>query len=91
MANVENNHSTSGQPVPADHGQHVFTVEEHLHVQREIEERAHRQWNVNGCALDSALHDWLKAEKEVLAEFAQARMQFRPMRSASLFRLAALF
>jgi hypothetical protein len=59
-----------------------FTIEEHLRVQREIEERAHRFWFAKGCALKNALDDWLKAEAEVLAEFAKTltqRQQAQPV------------
>jgi hypothetical protein len=62
--------------------QSPFTIEEHLQVQWEIEERAHRFWFAKGCALKSALDDWLKAENEVLAEFAKMltqRQQVQPV------------
>jgi hypothetical protein len=65
--------TSSAVPVPNE-----FTLEEHLRVQREIEERAHRSWFAKGCALTSALNDWLKAEAEVLAEFVTARTQRPP-------------
>jgi hypothetical protein len=52
-------------------------------VQREIEERAHRFWLAKGCALKSALNDWLLAEAEVLAEFAKSRTQDRPVPPAA--------
>jgi hypothetical protein len=73
----------SGQPMPAIRAQNEFSFEEHLRVQREIEERAHRFWFANGCALKNALNDWLKAEDEVLAEFVNARMQRRPAQRAA--------
>lgn len=73
----------SGQPMPAVRAQNEFTVEEHLRVQREIEERAHRFWLAKGCALKNALNDWLKAEDEVLAEFVKARTQRHLVQSAS--------
>ena len=56
-----------------------FTVAEHLRVQREIEQRAHRLWRLNGCGMQTALSDWLQAEVQVLIEFIEARMQVRPM------------
>jgi len=68
----------SSQPVPA---QYEFTIEEHLNVQRKIEERAHRFWLTNGCALRSTLNDWLKAENEVLAEFMKTRTPRHPVQS----------
>jgi hypothetical protein len=73
----------SGQPMPAVRAQNEFTVEEHLRVQREIEERAHRFWFAKGCALKNALNDWLKAEDEVLAEFVKARTQHHPAQPVS--------
>jgi Protein of unknown function (DUF2934) len=63
--------------------QSPFTIEEHLRVQREIEERAHRFWFAKGCALKSALEDWLKAENEVLAEFAKTLTQRQQVQPAS--------
>jgi len=63
----------SSQPVPA---QYEFTIEEHLNVQGEIEERAHR-WFTNGYTLKNSLNDWLKAENEVLLEFVKTRTQRR--------------
>jgi hypothetical protein len=59
-----------------------FTIEEHLRVQVEIEERAHQFWFAKGCTSNNALYDWLKAENEVLAEFARTRMQSCPTRQA---------
>jgi hypothetical protein len=63
--------------------QDPFTIEEHLRVQREIEERAHRFWFAKGCALKNALNDWLKAEAEVLAEFAKSLTQCQQTQPAS--------
>jgi Protein of unknown function (DUF2934) len=71
QANIRQQHSVSVQPTPSVRLQVPFTIEEHLRVQREIEERAHRFWFAKGCALKNALDDWLKAEAEVLAEFAK--------------------
>jgi len=51
-------------------------------VQLEIEKRAHRFWFMNGCALSNALNDWLKAENEVLAEFAKTRTPRHPAQPA---------
>jgi hypothetical protein len=59
----------AGRPVSAVPAPGEFTIEDHFRVQRDIEERAHRFWFAKGCALKSALNDWLKAEEEVLAEF----------------------
>jgi hypothetical protein len=63
--------------------QDSFTIEEHLRVQVEIEHRAHQFWFAKGCTSNNALNDWIKAENEVLAEFARTRMQSRPTRHAS--------
>lgn len=89
--NGANPQAASGLQIPAVRVQNEITTDEHLRVQREIEERAKRFWFTNGCTTDSALNNWLKAENEVLAEFVAARMRSRPMRPASLFRLAAFF
>ena len=72
-------HATFSKPMPTARAQNEFTREEHLRVQREIEERAHRFWLAKGCALKSALNDWLLAEAEVLAEFVKSRTQDRPV------------
>ena len=73
----------SGLPKPAVRSQNEFSFEEHLRVQREIEERAHRFWFAKGCAVKNALNDWLKAEDEVLAEFVKARTQRHPAQPVS--------
>ena len=54
----------AGLPVSAVQTQSEFTIEDHFRVQRDIEERAHRFWFAKGCALKSALNDWLKAEDD---------------------------
>jgi hypothetical protein len=71
--------SASGKPMLGGRVQNEFTVEEHLLVQRQIEERARRIWSANGFASQNPLDDWLNAEDEVLTEFTQARMQSRRM------------
>jgi hypothetical protein len=83
QANIRQQHSDSDQPSPAVRPQVPFTIEEHLRVQREIEERAHRFWFAKGCALKNALDDWLKAEAEVLAEFAKMLTQRQQVQPAS--------
>jgi hypothetical protein len=83
QANIRQLHPVSSQPTLAIQAQNSFTIEEHLRVQREIEERAHRFWFAKGCALKSALDDWLKAEAEVLAEFAQMMTQRQQMQPAA--------
>ena len=82
-ANCQQLPPDSGQPMPAVRSQNEITIEEHLGVQREIEERAHRFWFAKGCALKNALNDWLMAEEEVLAEFVKARTQRHPAQPVS--------
>src|SRR5258708_35500210 len=50
----------------------LFTVYDHLRVQQQIEERAHELWHAGGCCDQSAMSDWLQAEREVLAQFVLA-------------------
>jgi len=50
-------------------GAPVFTADDHLWVQVEIEKRAHRLWRAGGCRESVALSDWLQAEGEVLEQF----------------------
>src|ERR1700691_1334668 len=50
----------------------VFTVEEHLGVQEQIERRACELWCAGGCRHGTALNDWLRAECEVLEQFLRA-------------------
>jgi hypothetical protein len=83
QANIWQQHSTSAQPARVVRPRDPFTIEEHLRVQREIEERARRLWFAKGCALKCALDDWLKAESEVLAEFARTLTQRQHMVPAS--------
>ena len=49
-----------------------FTVDDHLCVQHQIEVRAHELWRAGGYREESALSDWLRAEREVLEEFVLA-------------------
>jgi hypothetical protein len=49
-----------------------FTVDDHLRVQHQIEERAHELWRAGGCREESVLSDWLQAEREVLEQFVLA-------------------
>ena len=49
------------------------TIEEHLRVQRQIEQRAYCIWWAQGHAPESALNNWLKAESEVLTAFVTTR------------------
>src|SRR5580700_9803376 len=47
----------------------IFTAEEHLKVQEQIERRARELWCAGGCRHGTALNDWLQAEREVLEQF----------------------
>jgi hypothetical protein len=51
----------------------VFTVADHLKVQMEIEQRAHELWLAGGYRQDTALENWLNAEREVLRDFILKR------------------
>ena len=51
----------------------VFTVADHLKVQREIEQRAHELWLAGGYRQNTALENWLNAEREVLEDFILRR------------------
>src|SRR5882672_9984465 len=50
----------------------LFTVADHLRVQQQIEQRANELWRARGCRDQSALSDWLRAEREVLEQFVLA-------------------
>ena len=58
----------------------LFTVDDHLHVQQQIEKRAHELWREGGCRVQSALSDWLRAEREVLEQFVLAYILRPPAR-----------
>src|SRR5437016_606799 len=47
----------------------LFTVEDHLRVQQQIEARTNELWRAGGCFEGVALSDWLRAEREVLEKF----------------------
>ena len=51
----------------------VFTVADHLKVQMEIEQRAHELWLAGGYRQDTALENWLNAEREILGDFIVKR------------------
>ena len=51
----------------------VFTVADHLKVQMEIEQRAHELWLAGGYRQDTALENWLNAEREVIGDFILKR------------------
>jgi len=50
-----------------------FTVAEHLKVQEQIEQRAYELWLARGSRQNGALENWVRAEREVLQDFVQAR------------------
>jgi hypothetical protein len=47
----------------------VFTADDHLWVQVQIEKRAHERWRAGGCREGMALSDCFQAEGEVLKQF----------------------
>ena len=51
----------------------VFTVADHLKVEMEIEQHAHELWLAGGYRQDTALENWLNAEREVLGDFILKR------------------
>jgi hypothetical protein len=61
--------------------QPLFTMEEHLRLQRQIEERAHQLWQAHGGDRGNPLDDWLKAENKVLVEFITTRTRCEPARA----------
>ena len=63
-----------------------FTSGEHLGVQEQIERRARELWCAGGCRNDSALNDWLQAEREVLEQFIRvcARRHSLPQSSVGV-------
>jgi len=64
-------------------GAPVFTADDHLWVQAQIEKRAHERWRAGGCREGVAFSDWLQAEDEVLKQFILAFGQPHPLRQAS--------
>jgi hypothetical protein len=71
----------------------IFTAEEHLKAQQQIEWRARELWRAEGCRDGTALGDWLQAEREVLEQFIWAyarrdalQQSFRPRASVSFER-----
>jgi hypothetical protein len=61
----------------------VFTVDDHLRVQEQIEKRAHELWRAGGCRQDAALDDWLHAERELLEDFILVYGQRQSLSRAS--------
>ena len=64
----------------------IFTAEEHLVVQEQIERRAHEIWGLGGYCHGTALNDWVKAECEIVENFilACARSHSVPQSSAAV-------
>ena len=46
-----------------------LTVEEHLWLHQMMERRAHELWLARGCRPESALDDWVQAERETWKKF----------------------
>src|SRR5262249_42505224 len=61
----------------------IFTVDDHLTVQKQIEKRAHEIWCARGCKDNAALDDWLSAEREVLEDFILTYGQRQSLLQAS--------
>jgi hypothetical protein len=61
----------------------IFTAEEHLKTQRQIERRAREIWCAGGCRDGTALGDWLQAEREVLEQFIWAYARRDALRQSS--------
>jgi hypothetical protein len=53
-------------------------LEEHLGVQKQIEERAYKLWREGGGPQNSPLGNWLQAEEEVVREFSLSRQLSSP-------------
>lgn len=58
-----------------------FTAEDHMWAQEQIERRAYRLRQARGCPERDALSDWIRAEREVLAQFCLACEQRLSVRS----------
>src|SRR6266853_1343649 len=67
----------------------LFTVEDHLRVQQQIEARANELWRSGGRCDETALSDWLQAEREVLGQFVLDYGVRQPARRESSRRAAA--
>ena len=51
----------------------VFTAADHLKVQEQVEQRAYERWLAGGSHQNGALENWVRAEREVLEDFIEAR------------------
>ena len=65
---------SNAQPALAVRKQREFTIEEHLRVQRQIEQRAYIFWRAHGDSASNAFNNWLRAEVAVLVDFVKVRM-----------------
>jgi len=52
-----------------------FTIEDHLWVERAIEEHAYNLWRSDHCDTSHSLDHWLQAEAEVLTSFLGNRIR----------------
>jgi hypothetical protein len=94
-----NSHTTTGRcssgfvSDPAHLVQVGFTIQEHLEVQRQIEQCAYRFWQAHGGHAGHTLSNWLEAESRVLAKFIMVRagtLKRTLTRSGTTPRLRAL-
>lgn len=60
-----------------------FTAKDDLWIQQQIDRRACPLWLAAGCLGGNGPNDWLRAKREVLAEFCLAREQRFSVRSTS--------
>ena len=58
----------------------IFTADDHLRAQQQIEVRANEYWRAGGCRDEAALSDWLRAECEVLEQFVLTHILRPPAR-----------
>jgi hypothetical protein len=78
---IRSDNSQMREPSPSSTSEGpLFTIEEHIGVQKQIERRAHEIWCAGRCRDATALSDWIQAERETLEEFigAYARRQSFP-------------
>jgi len=50
----------------------LFTVDDQLRVQQQIEARANELWRARGCRGEAALSGWLRAERAVVERLVLA-------------------
>ena len=56
----------------------VLAAEQHLRAQTQIEQRAQQLWFARGRRPESALGDWLQAERELVQELCAALQHQNP-------------